>query len=288
MFRRMLEATIRAGAAAVLLAAVAAQAAEPIALVTDLEGKATAGDPAAPVTILTEMAENARIEVGAGGRLVLLYLRSGDEYEFRGPAAARLASAGPEVLSGAKPEQRSSAVGRAGKGIRVRPQGLAQGALVTRSAKPGARIRLLSLNGTLTLEARPEFRWSLPQPAAETLFELSDGAGRVLHEGRVSGDSLRLPDSVALQEGVAYTWTLAARLKDGRKYFSSGDFTLAGAELRRQVEALRPAPGAPVSERVAYAVWLDQKDLRDEARRYWTAIVTERGDDPRLKSLVAE
>jgi hypothetical protein len=43
-----------------------------------------------------------------------------------------------------------------------------------------------------------------------------------------------------------------------------------------------------VSERVAYAAWLEQMELKDEARRYWRALSAERPDDARLKALAAE
>jgi hypothetical protein len=58
--------------------------------------------------------------------------------------------------------------------------------------------------------------------------------------------------------------------------------------LRAQAEVLRPAAAAPLSTRVAYAAWLDQMELKDEARKYWKAAAAERPDDPRLKSLAEQ
>jgi hypothetical protein len=43
-----------------------------------------------------------------------------------------------------------------------------------------------------------------------------------------------------------------------------------------------------VSQRVAYAAWLEQMELRDEARRYWKALSAERPEDAKLKALAAE
>ena len=79
-----------------------------------------------------------------------------------------------------------------------------------------------------------------------------------------------------------------ARAQDGRRYVSAGDFSVAPAALRSQAEALRPGQGTPVSERVAFAAWLEQMELRDEARRYWKALVAERPNDARLRGLAAE
>jgi hypothetical protein len=65
-------------------------------------------------------------------------------------------------------------------------------------------------------------------------------------------------------------------------------FVMRGAAppgLRAQVEAARPAPDAPVSERVAFAAWLEQQQLHDEARAYWKALAAERPGSEKLKSL---
>jgi hypothetical protein len=56
-------------------------------------------------------------------------------------------------------------------------------------------------------------------------------------------------------------------------------------ELRAKIEAARPKPGAPVSERVAFAAWLEQLELRDEAKAYWKALAAERPDSSKLKEL---
>ena len=44
----------------------------------------------------------------------------------------------------------------------------------------------------------------------------------------------------------------------------------------------------PLSSRIAYAAWLDQMELKDEARKYWQTAATERPDDPRLKALAEQ
>jgi hypothetical protein len=38
---------------------------------------------------------------------------------------------------------------------------------------------------------------------------------------------------------------------------------------------------------VAYAVWLDQMELRDEAQRWWRQLSSERPDDPTLRQRAA-
>ena len=257
-------------------------AAQGVAMVTDVGGKVGA---ATPVTIMTEIPADTRMQLESGARLVVIYLKSGDEYTFTGPAQIHFRAADPQVTGGAQPQKRASAVAR---GVTIKPVAVTQAAFVMRSSRPTARIKLLSLSGTKTLEAEPEFRWQPLDGGARYRFELTDETGKSLHEAEVTVSSVKLPPAIQLREGVSYTWEVSARAGDGRRYVSSGDFSIAGAQLRAEANSLRPAAGAPVSERVAYAAWLDQAELKDEARKYWKALAAERPEDTRLKTLAAD
>ena len=275
---------------ALLLAATAVPAlAQSVAMVTDVSGKAAVqGAPGkAGLTIMSEIAADARVQLDGGARLTAVYLASGDEYAFTGPAQIQFRSNEPQVLSGAAPQKRTSPLGK-GKDVTIKPMSVTQAAYVMRSGRPTARIKLLSLSGTKTLDTAPEFRWQEIEPGAQYRFEITDDTGRSVYESDVTGSALKLPLSVRLREGVPYTWELSARLADGRRYVSAGDFSIAASGLRAQEEALRPAPGAAVSERVAFAAWLEQMELRDEARKYWRVLAAERPDDARLKAMAAE
>jgi hypothetical protein len=261
-----------------------------VAMVTDLQGKATLAADGRPreVTILAELEAGAQVQLAAGAMLVALYLDAGDEYVFKGPAAIVFKAGQPDVTSGAKPEKRSPSLGKGGNAIRIKPVGMAQGAMVMRGFRTGARIQLLNLHKTRTLETQPEFRWQELQAGVKYHFEMTDDTGRAMHEADVDSPSYKLPAGLVLKEGAPYTWEVSARLADGRKYSSSADFALASAALRAQAEALRPAATAPLSSRIAYAAWLDQMELKDEARKYWKTAATERPEDPRLKALAEQ
>jgi hypothetical protein len=191
------------------------------------------------------------------------------------------------MQSGTTPERRNLTLGKGGKVIRIKSVGMAQGAMVMRGIRTDARIQLLNLHRTRTLETRPEFRWTELQPGLKYAFELDDETGRMIFEGQVDATSMELPTGVQLQEGMPYTWQVSARLLDGRKYSSAAEFAVAPADLRAQAEALRPAASAPLSARIAYAAWLDQMDLKDEARKYWMAASAERPESSRLRALAA-
>jgi hypothetical protein len=258
-----------------------------VAMVTDLQGKATVSSDGRSLdaTILAELPAGAQVELRAGATLVALYLDAGDEYVFKGPATIVFRPAQPEVLSGEKPEKRGPPLSKGGKDIRIKPVGMAQAAIVMRGVHANARLQLLNLHQTRTLEVRPEFRWLELQPGLKYDFKLNDDTGRTLFETQLGATSFKLPADLQLKEGVPYTWEVSGRLPDGRKYSSSADFAVAPADLRARAETLRPAASAPLSSRVAYAAWLDQMELKDEARKYWRAASAERPEDPRLKAL---
>jgi hypothetical protein len=174
---------------------------------------------------------------------------------------------------------------RDGNKVRINPAGFAQGAMVMRTSRPAGTIVPLNLYGTITLDARPEFRWQGVSGAKRYNLQLQDDAGRTVYEAQVDGESHRLPETVGLREGGGYIWEIATRLPDGRRYVSSGDFRIATAELRALVERLRPAHDAEIAERIAFAAWLENMELRDEARGYWQALAMERPDSARLKEL---
>src|SRR4051812_34624295 len=169
-----------------LLLPLLAQAAG-VAMVTDLQGKATMAADGRPrdVTILAELEPGAQVQLAAGATLVALYLDAGDEYVFKGPAAIVFKAGQPDVTSGAKPQKRSPSLGKGGSSIRIKPVGVAQGAMVMRGFRTGARIQLLNLHKTRTLETQPEFKWQPIQDGVKYQLEITDDTGRAVHEAQV-------------------------------------------------------------------------------------------------------
>lgn len=263
--------------------------AQSVAMVTDLVGKAQAQGDAQKrdVSILTEIDGDRKIRLENGATLIAIYLKSGYEYSFRGPALIQFKPDAPIALSGAAPQQRVPALTKDTQ-IRIKPVGLVQGAIVMRSARPTARLKLLSPSGTKVLDLNPVFRWQGIDSISTYQFKLTDEAGKTLFETSVEGNILKLPAQISLKEDASYTWEIAARSADGSKYSSVGDFALAPGELRARVESLRPRKDLQLSERVAFAAWLEQMELRDEARKYWKELSAERPEDARLKTLAAE
>lgn len=286
-FRTTLAAALLAGAIG-SLSALAHGAG--VAMVTDLQGNATTSidGQSRNVGILAELDADARIKLAAGATLVVLYLDAGDEYAFKGPATIDFKAGAPETMSGAPPERRGPALGKDVRDVRIKPVGVRQGAMVMRAIRPETRIRLLSPNNTRTLETRPVFSWVPLDPGLKYAFELTDDTGHSMIETQVEATSFALPADVQIVEGALYSWRVSTRLPNGRKYSSTSEFAVAATDLRTKARALRPAASAPLSRRIVYAAWLDQMELKDEARKYWQAAAAERPGDAQLKALAEE
>lgn len=269
--------------------AFAAVSPAPVAMVSDVQGRATLvkGGARTPLALLADIDAGTQSELEPKARVVALYLDGSGEYTLRGPAVVTFTAQEPQAQTGAAPEKRSVLGGKT-QDIRIKSAGMVQGAIVMRSAGPRARIRLLNPSGTRTLEAPPEFRWSDDQSGLTYRFDLTDDTGKTVYETETRATSVKLPANIRLTEGVTYTWSVSARSADGRKYSNVADFAIAPATMRKQVETLRPNSSASFSDRVAYAAWLEQAELRDEARRVWRALAAERPADERLQSLARE
>lgn len=264
----------------------AAPAAAAVAMVTDLQGKAVQSSEGRmrELSVLSDLDAGAQVQIQSGATLTVLYLESGSEFLFKGPAAVIFAAAQPEVTSGAKAEKRAPALGRGGRDIRIKPVGLVQGAMVMRNLRAGARLLLVTPRGGYTLDPSPEFRWQAVPGGLTYAFELNDESGVAVHQAQTAALSVMLPATVLLREGMQYSWEVSTRTADGARVSNIGKFSLAPADLRTQADAARPDAAAPLASRVVYAAWLEQMNLKDEARKYWQAAAAERPDEPRLKT----
>jgi hypothetical protein len=272
---------------ALLTAPLAASDGDSVALITDLQGEARLVDAKAPaLSILSELRSGSALRLAAGARASLIYLESGQEFTLAGPAEVSIGDSAPAAITGAPPSARGVALARGG-GVRIKPVSVTQASIVMRAVNAPQKLRLLGLAGGQTLSAAPRFAWQAPVQGLEYRFELFDATGQSLHSATTRETALDLPATVALVPGVNYSWLVSGRL-DGKSWSNAGDFTVADDTLRARAEALRPADDALMSERVVYAAWLEQNQLRDEARAWWKQMASERDQDPALKVLAGE
>jgi len=147
------------------------------------------------------------------------------------------------------------------------------------------RLKLLEPIGKV-LGARPTFAWTLPPDATTVQFELRDeGSDKVLLSAAVQDSQLVLDDKLALQAGVNYVWTVALEVPGANSLVRSSYFSLSSPQERERMEALRPGPQAPFSDRLIFASLLEQGRFLSESRKLWQQLAEERPDLPELRTL---
>ena len=257
------------------------------AVVTDVVGKATPDQPnARDLTLLGEIATDARVKLDDKARLVVVYYSSGAEFTLRGPAVVQFKAAEPQAISGNPPEKRATPLQASAKDVKLKPGGLARAAYMMMGAP--TFLKLVGLSDTKILDTRPEFRWTAVEPVENFEVRIMKEAGGVIYSTQTTATSVSLPAEVALVPDARYTWKVSARLRDGTSASAIGEFTVAPADLRAQVDAVRPAESAALSQKIAFALWLEQVELRDEARKYWEVARSQRPNDAQLEALAAK
>ncbi len=258
-------------------------AAEPMAMVTDVQGAAVQSG-GARLAILAELGASAQLQLETGARVTIAHFASGRQFDLDGPGAFRLTAAGVESSGGGRVRARAP-LSAAYRDVRLRPARVALASISMRGGADDVPLQLISPVGTWLLENRPAFRWQPIAGVASYRFRLTDNTGRILHEARTSEQSAPLPETVMLEPGQTYAWQVDVTLPDGRVADGWTEFGIAGRDRRDRVEGARPATGAPFGERVLFALLLDDTGLREAARNVWDELARERPADPRLRAL---
>ena len=259
---------------AMLMAGGQAHAA-PVAMITDLEGRATIGG-GRPLALLDEVVAGTVISLEDASSLVLVYYASGIEYRFEGPASLDVAESAPAATSGAAPAVRRL-LGDGEKATRISPAGKVQASVLMRGDALETELVLISPSSKV-LETRPRFCWEPVSGAARYRFELIDEDLETVAQATPLEPCFELPDELHLEPGAVYTWEVETRLPGAVRVSEWAAFSVASAEEQSLVRTLRPPPDAPFSERLVFAVWLQQNGFQDEARHQWQGLQEERGD----------
>lgn len=114
---------------------------------------------------------------------------------------------------------------------------------------------------------------------------MDPGGGMVCDE-LIPGDMFRLPLAKALPAQAGYRWRLSWTPPGEEERSVEGAFAVLSEEEARLIGSLRPAPEAPFAERLAFAVALESRGLREEAAPYWQRLAEERPGDPTLQRFV--
>lgn len=266
-----------------LVPPMAAQAPAGVAMVTDLQGKASIqqGNLVEDLVLTAELAPGRKVQVAAGARLTLVSFGTGDQIHVTGPAAFTLDGEG----RARGPKQRIQVVPVKGVKLQeaLKPGGLAQASLVMRASWEGD-IAMLQPGSAAVLEPFHRFAWAGAGEGAHYTFTLKDSQGRDVASVATQEPAYHLPANQSLLAGATYTWSITAEPREGTPRRAQGTFKVLSLPQRGLLLNLRALGRSSFSLRLAYAAALQQFGLQEEAKAEWRALRQERPGDPVLKA----
>jgi hypothetical protein len=258
--------------------------AEPVAMITDLTGNAHLASQKSKekLALLTYLPAGEVLVLEAGAHMVVTYFEESKDFLFKGPARLTIEKSEVKVVKGApavlrKLDQEKSA----GAGNFVRSGKLIFAAVEMRSLM--LKPTLLSPVNCKISTVTPLFSWNPVGDAESYQLVLTDDAGKILQEAKVTDNNWQLPVDAALQPGMDYHWTLLETLKSGEKATAKASFSILDLDKSASVFAKRPSETAAFSEKVTYALYLESEGLKEDAKLAWRELSAQRPNDPNLK-----
>ena len=258
-------------------------AVEAVALITDVIGGVSLmrDGETTSCEILLSLFPGDKLQVSDNASLTLVYFESSKEYSFTEKAMIQINADAAEFESGSGSNVRNLNVGK--KKILPLSDDLNQAAMVLRSTARKQKIELLRPVNTKIINTKPTFFWSALEQATQYRFTLTDDYGKTVIETPVKGISFQLPADTNIEAEVFYTWRVEAHIANGTVYSNSSNFTLLDEKQRDELAHLDPGSSASYSERVVFALLLEQIGVCNEARARWDILAKERPNNASLR-----
>lgn len=260
--------------------ALPALAQEGVAFVSNVKGEvAIDGNRAA---VLSELPRGAKVSLARDAQANVLYVATGKEYVLRGPGEFVVRDTEIQSPVGVPPVMRATE-------WRPSPKVLGQAAQTSAASvrmrslapprpEPVPRLQFPTQGNVATLQ--PAFRWTPPEAKGPAEFALSvAGEDKPVVTAKVGAGSY-VP-SGKLKPDTDYYWVVSAA---GQEHGTGRFRTLPGEAIKR-IEARRPKAGAEFSDRLLFALMLQELGAVQEAREAWALLARERADLPELAGL---
>jgi len=265
---------------AALLFAAAPAFSQTVAFVTNLRGEVAIDGSPRPA-LLAEVAKGQKISVARESALSVMYAASGKEYVLKGPGEFLVKDTEVAAANGMPPIVRTTEWRTNSKALESVAQTSAASVRMRSLAlsKPAAPVMLFPASGRIaTLQPTLRWRADAAPPSVEVAVYVP-GEEKAVHTSVAADGSYRLP--VALKADTEYVWTIASAGQE----LGSARFRTLSADAQQKVDAHRPADRAEFSDRVLFAVMLQEMGAQQEARESWMRLAQERADLPELATL---
>jgi hypothetical protein len=260
------------------LCSLPALGADGIAFISDLKGEVAIDGNPRPM-LLSELSRGQRVGVGRDSQASVMFISTGKEYILKGPAEYVVKDT--EIAGSIMPPVSRSTEWRANSRVLAQVAQTSAASVRMRSAAPAkpdsaARTAFPSEGSVATLQ--PVFRWP-DQPRSDFTL-LAVGQEKPVHIARaVGGGSYKVP--AKLRPETEYAWTAVAAGNE----IGAGKFRTLSPDALERVEKRRPSARAEFSDRLMFALLLQEVGAVQEAREAWARLSQERSDLPELSAL---
>ena len=256
-----------------------------VGMVLDLQGTAqvTENGQTGKLLLLARLTPDTRIDLPAGAKASVTLYATRSVYRLTGPTVIDVSKDALIVVKGAAPEVKS--MGQ--KAVAAAPAGpFVTGAYRMRSIAIPPPVLLASPeNGSVLLDTQPKFSWEATD-ASSFKVALQTESGQPIYSATVNGNQWALPKGAQLERGQSYKWTVSfVSQPDGESRSTTGKFSLATKAEADEFSAMRPLEADPIEDWVYYAVLLQQRQVRGEARSVWQRVARLRPDLDRAAEL---
>lgn len=257
-----------------------------VAFLTDLKGEAKV-DGAPRPALMSELARGQKLSLGKEAQMSVMFIQSGEEYLLKGPGDFEIDKAGKAVVLAGKAGQvtlrKTDWQISAQALVKVSKTGSAsirmRGVPAPGAADTKAGALLYPISGSVST-LQPLLSWQATGgAAAEVVVALASEPDKAIATGRATGSTHRLANR--LQPDTDYVWTVSA----GGTELGRGRFRTLTAEQIALLDKRRPGDKSAFSDRLMYAITLNDLGATQEAREWWSRLAAERADLPELASL---
>jgi hypothetical protein len=263
---------------ALILASPAALAADGIAFITNLKGEVAVDGNARP-TLLAELAKGQKISVGRDSQASVMFIASGKEYVLRGPSDYVVRDTEVSGSTAMPPVTRDTAWRTSSKVLvqvaQTSPASVRMRSIALPKKDAEAKLAYPAQGSIATLQ--PTFRWRADDAKAHGEFVLLvDGQDKPVHVAKAIGGSYRVPAKLAPEKDYSWSVTVAGN------EMGAGRFRTLSSEALARVEQRRPTDRSDFSDRLLFALMLQEMGASQDAREWWAKLAQERADLPEL------
>ncbi|QJR13711.1 hypothetical protein [Usitatibacter palustris] len=260
-------------------AASAALASEGIAFLTNVKGEVAVDANTRPA-VLAELTRGQKIILGKDAHAAVMFIATGKEYVLRGPADYVVKDTEISASSGVPPVTRNTEW-RASNKVLVQVAQTSAASVRMRSipppkVEPAARLIYPTAGNIATLQ--PTLKWASPDPQAEVSLSVV-GVEKPVLNAKAQGNAYKVP--AKLKPDAEYTWVVSTASGE----VGSGKFHTLPSEAVQRIEKRRPSDKADFSDRLLFALLLQEMGATQEAREAWAKLAQERTDLPELGAL---